>query len=198
MFTNEEKLNWVSVPFMLRLERFNLETVPVVSQEMAVQLQRLLRLVKDQEFREGGKEDKLFLHWMRASACVLGDESYWLSYILLKKIAIFITECPKLIFDLSDDLTRGQIQMQLLTHLQNLEFLNLTAESFEGLFPTEIRIYAKLQNLTLGINKLNGTIPEEIGYMSKLDVLELHENEFYRPLPSSIGNLRMLRYLNLT
>lgn len=42
MFANEEKLNWASVPVMFRLERFNLETVPVVSQEMAAQLQRLL------------------------------------------------------------------------------------------------------------------------------------------------------------
>lgn len=74
MFANEEKLNWASVPVMFRLERFNLETVPVVSQEMAAQLQRLLMLVRDQELSEGGEEDKLFLHWMRASACIVDDE----------------------------------------------------------------------------------------------------------------------------
>ncbi|GMN19082.1 hypothetical protein TIFTF001_042820 [Ficus carica] len=41
---------------------------------MEVQLQRLLTLVRDHEFREEGEEDKLFFHLSRASACVLGVE----------------------------------------------------------------------------------------------------------------------------
>lgn len=68
--TNGVKLNWVSVPVTLKLERSILVAVLVVlsSQTMAGQLQRLLRLVEDHELREGGEEDKLFFHLMRDSA----------------------------------------------------------------------------------------------------------------------------------
>ena len=67
--TNEVKLNWVSVPVTLKLARSILVAVLVVlSQTMAVQLQRFWRLVEDHEFREGGEEDKLFFHLTRASA----------------------------------------------------------------------------------------------------------------------------------
>ena len=49
---NGVKLNWVSVPVTLKLDRSILVAVlVVVSQTMAVQLQRLLRLVEDHEFR---------------------------------------------------------------------------------------------------------------------------------------------------
>ncbi|RXI00760.1 hypothetical protein DVH24_000994 [Malus domestica] len=63
---------------MCILERSILETVLVLEQEMAVQLQRLLRLVRDHELSsEGGdddeEEEKSFFHLTRDSACCLGD-----------------------------------------------------------------------------------------------------------------------------
>lgn len=69
------KLNRASVPVMFRLERFIRETVREVGlQETALHLQRLWRLERDHEVRGGGEEDKVSLHWMRASACVLADD----------------------------------------------------------------------------------------------------------------------------
>jgi len=39
-------------------------------------MQRLGRLVRDHEFREGGRGgDRLFFHFTRASASALGDEA---------------------------------------------------------------------------------------------------------------------------
>ncbi|KAK8557627.1 hypothetical protein V6N13_007984 [Hibiscus sabdariffa] len=40
---------------------------------MDVQLQRLSRLGRDQELREGGETCRLFFHWRKASACVLAE-----------------------------------------------------------------------------------------------------------------------------
>ncbi|CAN6722935.1 unnamed protein product [Malus baccata var. baccata] len=63
---------------MCILERSILETVLVLEQEMAVQLQRLLRLVRDHELSsEGGDddddEDQSSFHLTSDSACFLGD-----------------------------------------------------------------------------------------------------------------------------
>ena len=72
---NGVKLKWVSVAEMLKLERSIWETCFLLwSQTMAVQLQRLLRLVRDHEVREGGAEAKVFFQVSKASACVFGDE----------------------------------------------------------------------------------------------------------------------------
>ena len=70
---NGVKLNWAKEAEMFTLERLIWETVPVASQVMEVQLQRLSRLVRDQELREVGEKDKLFFHWTSASACVLAE-----------------------------------------------------------------------------------------------------------------------------
>lgn len=61
---------------MLALDKLISDTVSVLSasQVMEVQLlQRLLRLDKDQELREGGEKTKLFFHWTSASACDLAE-----------------------------------------------------------------------------------------------------------------------------
>ncbi|KAK1552825.1 hypothetical protein Q3G72_031468 [Acer saccharum] len=64
----------------------------------------------------------------------------WLDYNLSENVPSFVAECPKLKFlDLSSNLIISQIPIQLLTRLENLEYLNLTMNSFEGLIPTEIR-----------------------------------------------------------
>jgi hypothetical protein len=69
------KLNWASVPLSFAPERSISETVPVESQAMLVQLQRLLRLARDHELRgdRGERGERLFFHLRRASACVAGD-----------------------------------------------------------------------------------------------------------------------------
>ena len=76
-FGNKGKSKRDSVPVICILERSILETVLVLEQEMAVQLQRLLRLVRDHELSgEGGDDDdeeKPSFHLMSDSACFLGD-----------------------------------------------------------------------------------------------------------------------------
>jgi hypothetical protein len=74
---NGVKLKWASVPLSLApvTERFISETVPVESQTMLAQLQRLLRFRRDHEARgeRGGRGERVFIHLTRASACVAGD-----------------------------------------------------------------------------------------------------------------------------
>ena len=72
----EAKSKGVRVPVILASDKFISKTVLLVlSQAMASQLQRLPRFVRDHdEFREGGRRDKLFFHLTRASASVVGDE----------------------------------------------------------------------------------------------------------------------------
>ncbi|KAH7837153.1 hypothetical protein Vadar_010233 [Vaccinium darrowii] len=73
-FGNDEKSKFSSVPVMLKLVRFMLETVPVVVQRIPVQLQRFLRLVRDQEFREEEVGEKVFFQLTRASASAVADD----------------------------------------------------------------------------------------------------------------------------
>ncbi|KAG6719137.1 hypothetical protein I3842_04G188300 [Carya illinoinensis] len=122
----------------------------------------------------------------------------WLYLNNLEVVPTFITKCPKLIFlDLSANQIKGQIPVQLLIGLENLEYLNLTDNSFDGQVPAEIGNLTKLRHLRLGMNKLNGTIPGEIRLLSNLETLELNDNLFQGPIPSSVGNLTMLLKLNL-
>ncbi|RXI00771.1 hypothetical protein DVH24_001005 [Malus domestica] len=76
-FGNKGKSKRDSDPKMCILERSISETVLVLEQEMAVQLQRLLRLVRDHELSsEGGddEEDQSSFHLTSDSACFLGDK----------------------------------------------------------------------------------------------------------------------------
>ena len=68
----EPKSNWASVPLRLAWERLISETVPVVPHTTPVQLQRFSMLMRAHD--EEGEEDKLFFHWMRASASVLDED----------------------------------------------------------------------------------------------------------------------------
>lgn len=67
---NSVKLNAVRVALMSARETFISETAPEESQIMEVQLQRLLRLLRDHEERGDGdgESPKLVFHLMRASA----------------------------------------------------------------------------------------------------------------------------------
>jgi len=73
----EAKSKTVIVPLRLAPDKFISETVVLVlSQTMASQMQRLGRLVRDHEFREGGRGgDRVFFHLTRASASALDDEA---------------------------------------------------------------------------------------------------------------------------
>ncbi|KAM2834614.1 hypothetical protein PS2_031618 [Malus domestica] len=79
-FGNKGKSKRDSDPIMCILERSILEIILVLEQEMAVQLQRLLRLVRDHELRsEGGDNDdddelkRPSFHLTSDSACFLED-----------------------------------------------------------------------------------------------------------------------------
>ncbi|KAH7517427.1 hypothetical protein FEM48_Zijuj09G0062400 [Ziziphus jujuba var. spinosa] len=141
----------------------------------------------------------------------------WLNYNCLKEVPPFISECPKLTFvDLSDNLITGQIPVQPLTSLQNLEYLNLTKNSFEGSIPAEGPIPSsvgnlqKLEKLVLKNAGINSTIPEELGFCTNLNFLDLSQNslrelislqlqinELSGFIPKEIGSLQKLNYLYL-
>jgi len=73
----EAKSKAERVPVILAADKFICETVVLVlSQTMASQMQRLERLVRDHEFREGGRGgDRVFFHLTSASASAVADEA---------------------------------------------------------------------------------------------------------------------------
>ncbi|KAG1366825.1 putative LRR receptor-like serine/threonine-protein kinase [Cocos nucifera] len=76
-----------------------------------------------------------------------------------------------------------------LGRLRRLKYLNLSGNSFQGVFPVNLTHCSKLRTLSLFSNQLVGNIPVEIGSLSRLNVLYLGNNSFTGVLPSSIASL---------
>ncbi|CAL5391845.1 unnamed protein product [Camellia sinensis] len=110
-----------------------------------------------------------------------------------------------------------------LSNCSNVQFLDLSANHFNGLLPRSIAnlstkiIWFDLKdnyisgNIPLGIenlvnlqclfldqNLLTGSIPNSIGKLSVLEKLFLHNNNIYGEIPSSIRNLSRLGVLGLS
>ncbi|BBH10153.1 hypothetical protein Prudu_022853 [Prunus dulcis] len=130
----------------------------------------------------------------------------WLYYNNLVEVPSFVSECPKLIsLDLSLNLITGQVPVQLLTGLKNLEYLNLTRIhlrdkflQFSGLLPPEIGNLSNLLELQMSTNSFTGTIPSTIGNLSKLVKLGLYGNQLSGNLPPEIGRMENLEGLDFS
>ncbi|KAG5514643.1 hypothetical protein RHGRI_035892 [Rhododendron griersonianum] len=111
----------------------------------------------------------------------------------------FIPKCLGLKYlDLSFNLFTGQIPDSFFSQLGNLEYLNLTNNSFSGPFSLNFSKLSMLKALRLGNNQFSGQIPEFIGSLSGLQIIELYNNLFEGPIPSSIGQLENLQHLDLS
>ena len=94
-----------------------------------------------------------------------------------------------------------------LNELVNLEFLDLSGNSFEDSIPT-LQNLTSLKYLNLSENSFTGSIPNEIGSLINLEYLNLSKNAYTwggipiggisGSIPDEIGNLENLSYLNLS
>ncbi|KEH25794.1 receptor-like protein [Medicago truncatula] len=94
----------------------------------------------------------------------------------------------------------GSIDFTWLIVLQNMEYLDLSYNLFQGnLFSEQIGSLTKLKYLNFSNSFVGGRIPYQIGKLLDLEYLDLSEM-FYGingEIPSQLGNLTRLRYLNL-
>ncbi|RDX92113.1 putative LRR receptor-like serine/threonine-protein kinase IRK, partial [Mucuna pruriens] len=110
----------------------------------------------------------------------------------------------------------GVVNLTILIHLQNMEYLDLSSNYFDGSqIPEHMGSFKSLRYLNLSYSGFSGTIPYELGNLSKLEFLDLSFNfrsemptgfgfldlsgnyGIYGEIPSQLGNLSQLRYLDL-
>ncbi|KAL5856341.1 hypothetical protein ACOSQ3_003799 [Xanthoceras sorbifolium] len=80
----------------------------------------------------------------------------------------------------------------------NLTYLSLTANMFEGEIPSFILKFKQLQILGLANNSFKGGIPKEIGNLTKLKELYISNNKLQGEIPQELGNLAELETLRLS
>uniref|UniRef100_A0A166B5P2 non-specific serine/threonine protein kinase n=1 Tax=Daucus carota subsp. sativus TaxID=79200 RepID=A0A166B5P2_DAUCS len=77
-------------------------------------------------------------------------------------------------------------------NLSNLVYVNLQENNLTGIIPSELGNLRNLVSLYLGKNKLRGTIPSALGSLTKLNHLDLGSNRFYGFLDFHLANLTSL------
>ncbi|XP_028208029.1 receptor-like protein EIX2 isoform X3 [Glycine soja] len=88
---------------------------------------------------------------------------------------------------------------EFLGSLTNLRYLDLSHSDFEGKIPTQFGSLSHLKYLNLAGNYyLEGSIPRQLGNLSQLQHLDLRANQFEGNIPSQIGNLSQLQHLDLS
>ncbi|KAH7576015.1 hypothetical protein JRO89_XS02G0277700 [Xanthoceras sorbifolium] len=79
----------------------------------------------------------------------------------------------------------------------NLTYLSLSKNMFEGEIPSFILKFKQLQILGLSYNNFKGGIPKEIGNLTKLKKLYISYNKLQGEIPQELGNLAELEILGL-
>ncbi|KAL2967130.1 hypothetical protein AAZX31_16G158300 [Glycine max] len=88
---------------------------------------------------------------------------------------------------------------EFLGSLTNLRYLDLSNSDFGGKIPTQFGSLSHLKYLDLSGNLyLQGSIPRQLGNLSQLQHLDLSVNQFEGNIPSQIGNLSQLQHLHLS
>ncbi|TYG51468.1 hypothetical protein ES288_D10G260000v1 [Gossypium darwinii] len=100
--------------------------------------------------------------------------------------------------DLGGNLLTGKIPSSI-GKLQNLLItLNLSHNSFTGVFPSDIVNSKDLVELYVNNNNFIGRIPSQIGDISELRFLHMQGNHFDGNIPLSFGLLRAIESLDLS
>ncbi|KAL2967134.1 hypothetical protein AAZX31_16G158700 [Glycine max] len=100
--------------------------------------------------------------------------------------------------NLSSNSFQGRGIPEFLGSLTNLRYLDLSLSYFEGKIPTQFGSLSHLKYLNLASNSLEGSIPRQLGNLSQLQHLDLGDNQFEGNIPSQIGNLSQLLHLDLS
>uniref|UniRef100_A0A0R0G0L3 Uncharacterized protein n=1 Tax=Glycine max TaxID=3847 RepID=A0A0R0G0L3_SOYBN len=87
---------------------------------------------------------------------------------------------------------------EFLGSLTNLRYLDLSFSHFGGKIPTQFGSLSHLKYLNLAWNSLEGSIPRQLGNLSQLQHLDLGDNQFEGKIPSQLVNLSQLQHLDLS
>ena len=90
----------------------------------------------------------------------------------------------------------GTISYQVIGLSFSLITLDLSANKFTGVLPTEIENFKNLEYLDISENMLFGKIPTSLGSCVKLEYLAMRSNFFQGVIPSSLESLRGLQVLD--
>ncbi|KAE8731779.1 putative Serine-threonine protein kinase, plant-type [Hibiscus syriacus] len=128
-----------------------------------------------------------------------------LSYLYLDgnnfegKIPLTLWNCREMfIMDLSGNQLHGRLSNQLIGAFQRLITLNLSHNSFTGVFPSDIVKSKDLVELYVDNNNFTGEIPGQIAEISALRILHMQGNLFNGSIPPSFGFLRAIESLDLS
>ncbi|XVF83231.1 hypothetical protein PTKIN_Ptkin16aG0117700 [Pterospermum kingtungense] len=114
-------------------------------------------------------------------------------------IPLTLSKCKSmLIMDLSQNKLGGSIQDQLIAGFESLIILNLSQNTFTGVFPAGIANLKNLAKLSVDNNTFSGGIPKELGEIYSLTTLHMKGNYFQGSIPLSFGFLKDLEDLDLS
>ncbi|KEH25999.1 receptor-like protein [Medicago truncatula] len=82
--------------------------------------------------------------------------------------------------------------------LRNLRNLDLSNCYFGGRIPIPLGSLSHLKYINLSNNRLDGVIPNRLGDLSNLQFLDLNNNGLEGSIPSQLGNLSNLQFLDLS
>ncbi|OMP06135.1 hypothetical protein COLO4_08323 [Corchorus olitorius] len=102
------------------------------------------------------------------------------------------------ILDLSKNNLNDSIPDQLIAAFEGLITLNLSYNSFTGLFPSDIGNLKNLVELYVDNNHFLGEIPSVLGEITELRILHMQGNNFEGSIPQSFSLLRALESLDLS
>ncbi|KAK9009446.1 hypothetical protein V6N11_035978 [Hibiscus sabdariffa] len=106
-------------------------------------------------------------------------------------IPLTLRECKDMEeLDLSLNKLGGTVPDQLVAAFQSLITLNLSHNSLNGSFPSDISHSKNLVELYVDNNNFSGEIPEQLGEISELKILHMQENNFQGSIPRALGSLR--------
>ncbi|KAL5173640.1 Receptor-like protein EIX2 [Glycine soja] len=122
------------------------------------------------------------------------------SYAFNREIHKSLMELQQLNYlNLSSNSFQGRGIPEFLGSLTNLRYLDLSFSYFGGKIPTQFGSLSHLKYLDLCGNRyLQGSIPLQLGNLSQLQHLDLSANQFEGKIPSQLVNLSQLQHLDLS
>ncbi|KAM3733647.1 hypothetical protein ACB098_11G153000 [Castanea mollissima] len=114
-------------------------------------------------------------------------------------IPLSLGKCENVIhLNLAKNKLNGTISYQVIGLSFSPIFLDLSANKFTGVLPTEVGNFKNLECLDISENMLFGKIPTSLDSCVKLEFLAMRKNFFQGVISSSLESLRGLQVLDLS
>lgn len=92
----------------------------------------------------------------------------------------------------------GNLDMQTLQSLTNLQSLNLSFNRLSGCLPDAFENLVHLREINLAGNKFTGALPDSMRHLLELETLKLYSNNFNGDVPEWVSTLTALKDVNLS